>query len=227
MPPVRSRTRAGCLGLCPTTAWKPPGRETGSIHPPLANFLHVRAIYNTPENHESITAATKETISHQLTQLSFAIAHFSSLFFTYLPQIPCSSISFLSTNALPIFLKTPTTPNAGILQLVFIHPGTLWCLLSGNAKLLSLQRGAPAEPMRWTLPPGSGAKALPDKGRRKQRAEETPARHLRSANNFQPLENLRGGLGSFLLPRACSALPSACRWWKHCWRRWRVVERRF
>lgn len=81
VPPVHSRTRAGCLGLCPAVAWKHPGREMGSVYPPPANFLHVRAIHNTPENHDSITAAIKTSISHQPIQLSFAIMHFSSLFY--------------------------------------------------------------------------------------------------------------------------------------------------
>lgn len=45
------------LGLCPAVAGKPPGQEVGSADPPPANFFHVRAVHNTPENHDSITAA--------------------------------------------------------------------------------------------------------------------------------------------------------------------------
>lgn len=147
------------------------------------------------------------------------------LCFTYLSKTPCSPISFLPTKVLPIFLKAPTTLTAGIPQLVFIHQGTRPCLLSGNAKLHSFQHGAPAEPAGQALPAGSREKALPDKGWRKQRAEETPTHRLWSANNFQPLENLRGVQVRFFFLE--HALLSACGWWERCWQRWHIGERRF
>lgn len=109
------------LGLCPAVAGKPPGQEVGSADPPPANFFHVRAVHNTPENHDSITAAIKLTTSHQPIQLSLITVHFPSFCFPYLSKIPCSPISFLPTKALAVFLKAPTTRTAGILQLVFIH----------------------------------------------------------------------------------------------------------
>lgn len=149
------------------------------------------------------------------------------LCFSYLSKIPGSPVSLLPAKVLPVFLKAPTILRAGILQSLFIHQGTQRCLLSGNAKPPSFQHEAPAEPAGQALPAARGKKALPEKGWRKQRAEETPACRLWSVNNFQPLENWSGGSGSFLPPQACSALLSARRWWERCWQRWRIGERRF
>lgn len=138
------------------------------------------------------------TISYQSVQLSFVIVHFSSLCLTYLSKIPCSPISFLPTKRLPIFLKACTTLTAGILRLVFTCRDTRRSFLWGNAKPLSFEHGAPAEPTGWALPAASRERVLPDKGWREQRTEETPVHRLRSANNFQPLENLRELRGRLL-----------------------------
>lgn len=54
-------------------------------------------------------------------------------------------------------------------------------------------------------PAGSREEALPDKGWRKQRAEETLASCLWSANNFQPLEVLRRARGRSFFPK-CALL---------------------
>lgn len=150
------------------------------LPPHPTNFCHVRAVHNTPENHYSITAAIKLTISHQPIQLSLITVHLPSLCFTCLSKIPRSCISFLPTKALPYSWRHLPPRLQEFCSWYLYTRGTQQCLLSGNAKPLSFQRRA------------SGKKALPDKGWRKQRAEETPAHHLWLENNFQPLKNLQG-----------------------------------
>lgn len=56
-----SRTRAGCLGLCPAVASEPPGGGTGSILHPPTNFVHVSTAHNTTQSHGLMPAAIKMT----------------------------------------------------------------------------------------------------------------------------------------------------------------------
>lgn len=137
------------------------------------------------------------TSSHQLIQPSFVIKHFSSLQNTSLSLLLFSLAkgSPSSWKHLPPWLQefcswylhTRVLRSAFYLE-VQSH--------SRSSRALQSPRGEPCQP-------GTGRK-LPQKGWRKQR-EETPACHLWSANNFQPLENLRRVRGHSFFPQ-CALL---------------------
>lgn len=143
------------------------------------------------------------TFFHRLIQMSIAIGHFSSLHFTPLSKIPRSSYLFSPYQSGSYLLESTYHPDCRSSAAGIYTPGYSEVLFIWKCKTTLILAEALQSPRSEPCQPGTGRK-LPQKGWKKQR-EETPVCHLWSANNFQPLENLKRVWGHFFFPQ-CALL---------------------
>lgn len=167
-----SRTRAGCLGLCPAVASEPP--RAGSVFHPPTNFLHVSAAHNTSQSHGLMTTAIKMTFQNSLL----------SLLLLSLPKgFPSSG------KHLPPWLQEFCSWD--------LHIRVLRSAFYLEMQSHSHFSRSPAEPEGWALPAGNREKAAnkKDGGSKEKRLlcvtfdHQTTSRHLKTLGGFRVISS--------------------------------------